>query len=141
MRVLLIIASLLLFQNCGTDQLDKIRRTYRLVNGTEREVRIDIYERGDFWFTRVSDGMGVIFEGESSNDAGGTISASGSLIGDSIIVTYDNSKTQTYYFNETVNSIPKSDRNIFLDEDYDVISNELYEFTFTEADYENAKEN
>ena len=131
---------LFILQGCRTDNIDKVIRTYRLVNGTNREVKIDIYERGIFWVSVDKKGNGVVYEGQSSNDAGSAISASGALIGDSIIVSYDNERSQTYYFDETINSIPDSDRNIFIDDHYEVISERLYEFTFTESDYEDAKE-
>ena len=35
---------------------------------------------------------------------------------------------------------PPTNRNILSEDAYEVISNELYRFTFTEADYENAEE-
>ena len=59
---------------------------------------------------------------------------------DSIIVTFDNNRKQTYTNITTPDrvNISPTEGNILLNDAYEVISNELYEFTFTEEDYKNA---
>ena len=120
-------------QNCE----DKIIRTYRLENGTEREIRMEFYAYGLFSHTGHIIGEGLIYEGETDNDNGRHLSAGGTLSADSIIVTFDNEKRQLYY-GDILTSSPFTDRNILSEEPYEVLSNELYRFVFTEEDYENA---
>ncbi len=124
-------------QNCGTDQIDKITRTYRLENGTEREIRMELYAFGLFLETHHIIGEGLIFEGTTDNDAGKNLSAGGALGADSIVVTFNNEKRQ-FYYGDILTSTPFTDRNILSDESYEVLSNELYRFVFTEEGYENA---
>lgn len=127
-------------QNCETE--DRINRAYRLENGTSHEIKMEFYSYGIFQQTQHIIGEALIFEGHSDNDTGKGIAAKGALGADSVIVIFDNSKIITYTnisLENRINIEPVS-RNILLNDTYEVINNELYQFTFTEADYENAVE-
>lgn len=123
-------------QNCETD---RVNRTYRLENGTFHEIKMEFYRYGIFQQTRHIIGDGVIFEGYSDNDTGSHLSAGGALGADSIIVVFDNEKKQIYH-GDILTATPPTNRNILSEDAYEVINNELYRFTFTEADYEIAEE-
>lgn len=135
-----ILLGVIFLQACHGD-VDK--RVYKLENGTNHEVRIELYEFSLFSTTYSSNGVGLIYEGTSIQQEGRReFSAYEALDADSIIVYYDNERFQIYHidFRADVLSNPPSERNIFSDEDYEVINNNLYRFTFTEEDYENAEE-
>ena len=123
-------------QNCE----DKIIRTYRLENGTEREIKMEFYEYGIFRHTLHIIGEGLIFEGSADNDAGKGIAARGAVNADSVIVIFDNAKIMTYtnISRETRVNREPSNRNFLLNDAYEIMSNELYRFVFTEEDYKNA---
>ncbi|GAA0892882.1 hypothetical protein GCM10009122_25610 [Fulvivirga kasyanovii] len=141
MKIIGICMVLCFLQNCGTDRIDIIRRAYRLENGTSSEIKIEFYRYGIFKHTQHIIGEGLIFEGSMDNDGGAHLSAGGALGADSIIVVFDNQKKQIYYHGDiVVTATPPTDRNVLLNEAYEIINDELYRFTFTEADYENAEE-
>ncbi|MBL6446662.1 hypothetical protein JMN32_10090 [Fulvivirga sp. 29W222] len=140
MKIIGICMVLCFLQNCETE--DRVNRTYSLENGTLHEIKMDFYSYGIFQQTRHIIGKGVIFEGYSDNDTGKGIAAKGALGADSVIVIFDSSKIITYTNISLENriNIQPSSRNILLNDAYEVITNELYRFTFKEADYENAEE-
>ena len=150
-RLALIIGITWLLHGCSADK--RPLRTYRLINGTEKEVRIAFFEIGLLQTpTFKKRGSGLILE-RLARGAKGDLSLQydGYYSADSIIVTFDMKKKITYTHNierriydpdrDTLISFftYPIDRNIFLDDAYEVINNELYEFTFTEEDYSNAE--
>ncbi|GAA0892880.1 hypothetical protein GCM10009122_25590 [Fulvivirga kasyanovii] len=144
MKKIILMLSVFAFlcQGC-TDRFDRINRKYVLYNGTEHEVKVDIYERGKFRSTSSIKGKGVIDEATSSNDAGKSPSVSQAFGMDSVVVTYNNKKRQIYYYSDSTymsETIPETRHDLLAESVYEVINNELYRFTFTEADYENAEE-
>ena len=139
MKIIGICMVLCFLQNCGTDRVDIVKRTYRIENGTSHEIKMELYSYDIFYETRHIIGEGLIFEGSVDNGTGSHLSAGGALGADSIIVVFDNEKKQTYH-GDILTATPPTNRNILSEDAYEVISNELYRFTFTEADYENAEE-
>ncbi len=59
---------------------------------------------------------------------------------DSIVVVYDTKKIQIYYLNNGFQSQPHIIKHVLNDDSYVIESNELYRYTFTEEDYENAED-
>ncbi len=137
MKIIGVCMVLCLLQNCASEVTT---RTYRLENGTSHEIKMEFYSFGIFQQTRHIIGEGLIFEGSTDNGAGSALSAGGALGADSIIVLFNNEKRQLYYSDDFVMAIPPTNRNILVGSDYEIINNELYLFTFTEEDYENAEE-
>lgn len=142
-------------------EADTITRTYRLINGTEKEVRVvfyRIYRSGndDPALSRtplIKRGTGLIFEIEAESDFGDPdIDLDWHAYrSDSAIVIFNSLRKITYNYRirretydpdqgDTIISYftYPIDRNIFLNDAYEVINNGLYEFTFTEEDYSNA---
>ena len=145
MKKITLILSVFAFlcQNC-TDRFDRVNRKYVLYNGTEHEVKVDIYELGKLRsVSTIIIGNGVIIEGTSSSDADNDPSVSEAFGMDSVVVTYNNKKRQIYYYSDSIYSletIPETKHDLLSESAYEVINNELHRFTFTEADYENAEE-
>ncbi|MDE0471350.1 MAG: hypothetical protein OXH57_05365 [Ekhidna sp.] len=149
-RLALTIGILWFFHGCHGD---KLMRTYRLINGTEKEVRIAIYD-GEFLQPPIvrKRGSGSILEVLATSEKGSiSLQYDGYYGADSAIVTFDMKRKIAYISNirrevydpdqgdTIINRFTNPlDRNIFLDEAYEVINNGLYEFTFTEEDYSNA---
>lgn len=144
MKKIILILSVFAFlcQGC-TDWYERVNRKYVLYNGTHHEVKVDIYERGKLRSTSSIIGKGVIIEGTSDNDVGNNPNVSDAFGMDSVVVTYNNNKRQFYFYSDSTNTagtIPETEHDLLAESAYEVINNELYRFTFTEADYENAKE-
>ena len=131
---------LCLLQNCTPD---KIVSTYRLENGTLHEIKMEFYSNGGYQRTRQIIGQGLIFEGSARSSYGrlSQLSPEAAFGADSIIVIFDHTKIIQYYLlSGKLTSIPKTNRNTLDDQSYEVLSNELYRFVFTEEDYENAED-
>ena len=140
-RTILILAALaFLYQGCTHDL---VNRKYILYNGTGHEVKVELYREGNLLTSSSSVGSGVIDE-RTVDDERGPLSAVNAFFGmDSVVVTYNNDKRQTYFYSDTtdtIETIPVTEHNPLLDSGYEIINNELYRFTFTKADYENAEE-
>ena len=141
MRTILLISLSLILQNCGTDKIDRVNRVYRIENGTQREITMKFYAFGIFQQTKHIIGEGLIHEGTATNDAGAGIGPHGAINADSLVVIFDNQKMQRFYYGNSGLVInPPEGRNIYDDEEYEIINNELYHFVFTEQDYENAED-
>jgi hypothetical protein len=132
--------------NCGTDQIDRINRHYILENKTNHVLEMDLYlsywPKGSEPSKYYVNGPGILRDGLSDNDAGHVISAFSALGADSVIVTYDGIKRQIYYashFDGQLHSIPEVQKHLFVEESYEIESETLYRFTFTEEDYELAE--
>ncbi len=140
MKASIYIISLVLF--CGCELGNKVKsRRYILENGTNREIKIDCYAYGIYQDTGFIRGTGVIIE--SITDDGGFGKALNPTFyggSDSIIVTFDNKKRQLYYLDDGYKAIPNTSNNILNNDAYIIENDELYRFTFTEEDYENAEE-
>ena len=145
MKAHLFIFLVVLF-NCGTDQIDRINRHYILENNTNHVLEMDLYRHawpeGTEPYKFTVNGPGILHDGLSDNDAGHMISAYDALGADSVIVTYDGIKRQIYYVSHLdglLHSIPEVQKHLFVEESYEIESETLYRFTFTEEDYELAE--
>jgi hypothetical protein len=136
-----IVALMILLNGCDR-QIKRVNRKYVIENGTEKEVKIELYKYGNLTYTATIKGRGILYEGISDNDVGKTISAYNALRSDSAIVTFDHLKEDVHMYVYTPgigNVIIPETRNVFLDSSYFPESNTLYRFTFTEEDYNNAE--
>ncbi|QDH78082.1 hypothetical protein FKX85_03135 [Echinicola soli] len=137
------IISVWLLSSCiGTDRLERVNRDYELKNGTSHNMKVDFYQMGHHTGTVIISGTGLIRKGMSSNDGGNYISGAEALSMDSVGVTYNDTRRQIYYYSykdHELLSLPESTRNILDDRVFEVVSNILYRFTFTEEDYQNAE--
>ena len=121
-------------------QNERIKRKYVLENGTDKELKMDFYSNGFYEDTHDIIGPGIVTEGIA--DDGGMNNFLNPLSAyrtDSVIVIYDNEKQQIYYWDDGYKAIPPTSRNILSNDLYTIENNELYRFTFTEEDYENAE--
>lgn len=121
-------------------QNDRVKRKYILENGMDKGLKIDFWLDGSYEDSAYIKGIGVVAEG-IADDLGLSKPLNPTFYGgsDSIIVTYDNAKRQIYYWNDGFKAIPPTSRNILSNDVYTIENNELYRFTFTEEDYENAE--
>jgi hypothetical protein len=134
---LIIISLCCLFQAC-VQHGDRTKRKYILENGTERNVKIDFYEKSNHKGSNSRSGKGIIAEG-LSDDLGMDRSLFPAFFGssDSIVVVYDNKKIQIYYLK---GSLPHTSKHLLDNSSYVIESNELYRYTFTEEDYKRAND-
>lgn len=123
------------------------KRTYQLYNNTDRTIKISFFRTTLFFSDTpiqeyTNEGESLIYEGNTFQGRGDSYSIEEALNADSIVVFFDNERIQRYHVVQgfEIFSTPPSERNIFSDESYEVINNNLYRFTFTEEDYENAEE-
>lgn len=142
MRILAAFLFTVCLQCCiGTDQFERINRRYVLINKTERFVELELFQFGVRYYTFL-EGSGIIYDGLSSNDAGATISAYAGIRADSIVVTFDSTRQQIYYYDQIeghLKSKPEVNRHPLDDSYYVQESNERYVFPFTEDDYNRAE--
>ena len=130
--------SLLILQSCDL-QAPLIKRKYVLENGTERNVKVEFYSSaGVLQFSETINGKGTVLEKTTTNDNGDVLEPVAAFHwSDSAVATFNNEKRITYLFSQ-LGSVPPP-RNILFNSSYVAESNELYRFTFTEEDYENAE--
>lgn len=135
MKSLIFILTVFLLTGCGLGE-EKITRSFRLFNHTPHTVKVETYKNKIFQESSQITGQGLFFEAKVKSVKGSSLSAVNAFSADSIVVTYDNSKQQAYYIHKyDFLASPKSDRNLFFDSDYTVMSYELYDFYFTQEDY------
>lgn len=127
----------LVFISCA-EQIDT--RTYKIENGTSREVIMKFYIRSRLKKTYNTSGSGLLFTGEARNTTGRFLNASLAIDADSVVVVFDSKRIQKYYLKDRVLASPETTRNIMLDDAYEKTRDDLYTFVFTEKDYENAKD-
>ena len=140
--ILIAIAQALLLQSCGLGG-KKLQRKYVLENGTNREITVQMYRNNSRYVTYARSGPGHIAEGMSNDGGGGQrrVSADDAFFNpDSAVVTIGD-RRQVYRYIEQGGPplIIPTVRNILVDSAYTVVSDNLYRFTFTEQDYQNAK--
>ena len=109
-------------------------RKYTLENGTQHELKINFYINSVFVKTNSIIGKGTVSEGISNDGVGRAMSPYDAFTADSIVVIFDDIKRQIY----TVKVV--KNRNILVDLSYQVESDKLYRFTFTEEDYTTAED-
>jgi len=117
---------------------NKSIRIYRIENGTQHEIKMNFYNGLGFSKDVHIVGEGVLHEGKSDNSMRTRHSISLALPGDSVEVFFDKQKVQSYNHGLILTASPPTDKNIFSEDSYEAINNELYVFTFTEEDYKNA---
>ena len=131
---------LILLTNCGPSG-DTKSRTYSLESNIDIGIRIRFFKFGRVREERIV-GRGVIFQGTAIDDGiRGALNPNEALSADSIVVFFEETRQQIYYGEEGVgfHATPQTERNILMNEAYTIINDGLYEFIFTEQDYENAE--
>ena len=120
-------------------------RTYELFNDTSHDISLHFYKRGNKLTntenTLLSEKMA--FSKSTLNKRGEATAYEAFENPDSLIIVYDDIKYSKMIHD---NFIPVSsticgiDENLFLDDGYTIINRELFRYTFTEENYQNAKE-
>ncbi len=133
MKRLIVLLFIVTFQNCATKEFD---RTYVLENGTNHEISITFYVSGDVRSEHHLTENGDTLKAIAESDRGST-TAEGAFIADSAVIVFDNERI---IMSNGFSVKPSSSRNILDDREYTMKSNELYQFTFIEEDYNNAED-
>jgi hypothetical protein len=132
-------ALILMLSRCDCNR--RVIHKYVLENGTDKEVKIQLYRYGVLGYEKTVKGKDVLFERVIDNDKDAPLIAQLALNADSAIVTFEYLKKQiyTYVYSESGYLVIPQTRNVFLDSSYTIENIELYRFTFTEEDYNNAE--
>ncbi|QDH78080.1 hypothetical protein FKX85_03125 [Echinicola soli] len=100
-----------------------------------------MYEFNKLYVSEYLDANGMIVERRMHNDHGVKFNPSNAFRADSVRVTFNSDKEQVYvnFSGKDWANIAPSERNILLEASYQIIDEEIYRFTFTEEDYQNAE--
>lgn len=141
MKYILVFFIAILLQSCVRER-DRIKRKYLIENGTDREIRMDIYSVNRLIKSATHQGKGLIVEAFA--DDGGMNNPIGpvhAFKSDSVVITFGNNKRQTYYLFNGLKSVPENGTRNILDQSAYIFENiELLRFIVTEKDYEKAEE-
>lgn len=126
-RVVFFIGILFLLQSCASK---KPQGTFFYQNGTDYKIEMIFYQNGNIEESIILSKKGDEWRRDFLFDHG-NLDPRSHLTGDSIEVKFDDVKSIIY-----VDSNTPSERNIFIRNNYEIVSEEVFRFIFTEEDYD-----